>query len=72
MVCNIFFQIRKMLLAAFDRTIFFDNMSTAASFACTLAQSSPLCRLMFFSKHTRNVLSSSSRCLDDNSFFIYS
>src|SRR5215813_2390258 len=40
----------------------------ASSFACTLAHSRPLWRVMFFSKRAFNALSSSSRCSDDNSF----
>src|SRR6266852_6612107 len=39
-----------------------------SSFACTLAQSRPLWRFMFFSKRAFNALSSSSRCSGDKSF----
>src|SRR5690606_32853047 len=37
-------------------------LPSASSFACTLAQSRPRCRCMFFSKRVRSVARSSSRC----------
>src|SRR4051812_14927409 len=36
----------------------------------TLSHSRPLWRLIFFSKRAFNILSSSSRCLGDNSFLL--
>src|SRR5258705_4785854 len=42
----------------------------ASSFACTFAHKRPLWRFTFFSKRAFNALSSSSRCLGDNSFFV--
>src|SRR5438034_10162738 len=42
----------------------------ASSFACTLAHSRPLWRLMFFSKRAFNALSSSLRCSGDNIFLV--
>src|SRR5437773_10476851 len=41
-----------------------------SSFACTLAHSRPLWRLMFFSKRALNALSSSSRCSGERSFLL--
>src|SRR5438067_1147941 len=42
----------------------------ASSFACTLAHSRPLWRLMFFSKRAFNALRSSSRCPGDKAFLL--
>src|SRR5882672_11815086 len=38
----------------------------ASSFACTLAHSRPLWRLIFFSKRSFNAVRRSSRCFGDN------